>query len=115
MRICGAAKGERLDSMIGFVENIMEFNEQQQAAWNELATALRDSRGVVIKTCDGLREAGRPDSAPEKLAMVETALQTGLATVQQVRPAFEKFYGTLSEKQRQALDDLASHHQRRSR
>lgn len=107
MRVCMAARGDRLDDMIGFVENIMEFSAEQQTAWDELAAALRRGKEGVVKTCGELREEGRPETAPARLAMVETALQTGLTAVQDVRPAFDKFYATLSDKQKSALDDLA--------
>lgn len=113
MRLCGAARGERIEVMIGFVENFMEFTPEQQAAWDELATALRQGNGTVAKACDDLREAGRPESAPERLALLETALETGLNTVKEVRPSFDRFYATLSEKQRKALDDLSRHRRRR--
>lgn len=107
MRICAGAQGERVDHMIGFVENFMEFSPTQQTAWDELATAIRAGQKTVADSCEDLREDGRPETAPEKLALVERALQTGLTTVQQVRPAFDKFYATLSDKQKKALDDLS--------
>lgn len=112
MRVCRGVNGERVDYAIGFVENIMEFSPEQQTAWDELATAIRSGQKTVSDACDEVKAEGRPETAPEKLAMVEQALQTGLTTVQQVRPAFDKFYATLSDKQKKALDDLSRHRRR---
>jgi hypothetical protein len=36
----------------------------------------------------------------------------GLEVVQEVRPAFDRFYGTLSEDQKQALDQLINRRHR---
>lgn len=112
MRVCHGAKGDKVDHMIVFVENFMEFSSEQQAAWDGLATALRSGQKTVVAACDELKAEGRPETAPEKLALVEQALQTGLTTLQQVRPAFDKFYATLSDKQKKALDDLSQHRRR---
>ena len=50
-----------------------------------------------------------PDTAPERLARFETLATTGLDILQRISPAFERFYATLSDKQKKALDDLISH------
>ena len=48
-------------------------------------------------------------SAPEKMKRIEALLETGLSVVQRVRPAFGEFYGALSDKQKQALENLMAH------
>ena len=41
-------------------------------------------------------------------------MTTGVSVLERVRPDFDAFYATLSEKQQRALDDLVRHRGRRS-
>lgn len=105
-RFCGVERGEKVEKMLGFVENFMEFSGPQKAAFDELAAAVRGADKNLDSTCAAIREEGRPEKAPQRLAVMEKMMQGALGGVQEVRPAFEKFYATLSEKQQTALDDL---------
>jgi hypothetical protein len=105
-RICSDGRTEKLEDAIGFVEAFFSFNAEQKTAWDGLATALRDGSEAIGKNCAAMREAGGEKTATGKLARVETMLTAGLEVVKKVRPAFDRFYGTLDEKQRAALDKL---------
>lgn len=109
MRMCGPQRTERLENAIGFVDAFFSFNDAQKAAWTDLATALRDGSETIGKRCEAMRDQPRDDTAPGRLARMETMLSSGLDIVQKVRPAFDKFYGTLDEKQQAALDKLIQH------
>ncbi len=113
-RLCGDARDEGLDRAISFVEGIMTFTPPQQEAWARLATSLRAGSDSIGAACGDLRQAGRPGTAPERLALVTTMMTTGVSVLERVRPDFDAFYATLSEKQQRALDDLVRHRGRRS-
>jgi hypothetical protein len=110
--ICSPMRGEKLGQGISFVEAFMNFTTPQQQAWEGLAQALRAGEQRVGDACGTMKDGQMPVTATEKLALVETVLSAGLDIVVTVRPAFDKFYGTLNDKQQKSLDDLLSrrHH-----
>ncbi len=112
-RICGERRAERIESLVAFVENFVDFTPDQTQAWNNVTEAVRAGSASIDQTCSDLEKEGRPETAPEKLALVETIMATGLDVVQRIRPAFDSFYQTLTEKQRKAIDDLTAKHRRR--
>ena len=109
--LCSDERTKKLEDGIQFVEAFFSFNEEQQKAWGNLATTLREGSVTIGKYCDNLGE--RPTTAPEKLARAETMLAAGHELVQDIRPSFESFYGTLDAKQQAALDKLHQRHGRR--
>lgn len=110
--LCGPTRGEKVAQAISFVDNFMNFTGPQQKAWEELAVALRAGDEKVGEACETLTDGKAPHGAMGKLSMAESFLTAGLNVVQQVRPAFDRFYATLNEMQQKALDDLLSrrHH-----
>ena len=110
-RVCGDARSQKLDGVIGFVEAFFSFNDEQKPAWDALAAALRKGSDAIGRHCATIGE--KPTSAPGKLAVLETALTAGLEVVQEVRPAFDRFYQTLDEDQRAAIDSLVERRGRR--
>jgi len=104
-----------------FVEEMMEhaedevvFTSPQQAAWDDLIAAVRQSGGEVTAFCGKVDEARNADAAPatERLAMAEEAVAVGLKTIQIIRPAFDAFYNTLDAEQKEMLDGAANHRRR---
>lgn len=110
-RICGDSRSQKLEGGIDFVEAFFSFNDQQKPAWDALAAALRKGSDAIGRHCAALGE--RPSTAPGKLAVLETAMTAGLEVVREVRPAFERFYGTLNEDQKAAIDRLVERRGRR--
>ncbi len=110
--ICGEYRDERLDRMINFVESFVDLDAGQQDAWTRLTDTLRAQSATIGETCEEIEAAGVPDTAPEKLARMETMMAAGLSAMRDVRPAFEAFYQTLNEEQQKALDELTEHRRR---
>lgn len=110
-RICSDSRSQKLEGGIEFVEAFFSFNDEQRPAWDALAAALRKGSDAIGRHCATLGE--RPSTAPGKLAVLETAMTAGLEVVREVRPAFERFYGTLNEDQRAAIDRLVERRGRR--
>ena len=61
-----------------------------------------------------MEKTDTPESAPERLQRFESLATTGLGILQRIRPAFDRFYATLSDKQKKAIDDVISRRGRRS-
>ncbi len=109
---CAGARGEKLEHAIDFVQSFVEFSPEQDQAWQDFTGALLDGRERVRTACDELDQAEDPMQAPAALARAESLLTAGLEVVREIRPAFDRFYGTLSEDQRKALDQLVNRHRR---
>ena len=101
-----------IEDHVQLIESFAEFTPEQTEAWTALKAAVGTASERVGETCAELEAEGRPASTPERLARAETFLGTGLSVVQEIRPAFDGFYATLDEDQRQALDRLARRHRR---
>lgn len=104
--LCGPNRVERLEDAISFVNTFIKLTPEQTTAWNTLAETLRSAATKVGTTCDQMREAGRPATPPDHLARMETMLTTGLDVLREVRPAFDAFYATLDDNQKQVLNEL---------
>ena len=111
-RLCSGRREERLADMVGFVESFVDFTDEQQAAWNSLTVALDQGSDRIGAACGELRAEGRAETAPDKMARLETMLEAGLDAVRDVRPAFDSFYDTLDAEQKEAIDRLAMHRRR---
>lgn len=120
--------GDRLDRIEAVVENFVTFTPAQAEAWKTLSAAMRDAQAQKRTVCEARRaemraameddedEKDEARSAPapltERLARMETRLETGLAALQKLRPALDAFYATLDDGQRKALDDMMGGHHR---
>jgi hypothetical protein len=108
--VCSDARDEILEERLAFVESFVDFTDQQEPVWQQLAAAIRAGSAKVGEVC---AELEAPDTtAPAHLARVELILSTGLDIVEGVRPAFEQFYAVLDDNQKTALDKLVSRHHR---
>ena len=107
--ICSDRRDQRVDRAVALIESFVDFTPAQTAAWDALTTAARDSSQTIGRACEGLGEPAEQRTAPERLERLERLMTTGLDVVKRVRPAFDGFYGTLTDQQKAALDALASH------
>ena len=112
--ICSDRRDQRIEHGIAFVEGFVNFTPEQTTAWSELTDAVRAGNASIGEKCEELENSGEPKSAPDRLQRLETLASTGLGILQRIRPAFERFYATLSDKQKKAVDDLISHRGRRT-
>ena len=112
--ICSERRDQRIEHGLAFVEGFVNFTPEQTTAWSELTDVVRAGSASIGEKCEELEKTGMPESAPDRLQRFETLASTGLGILQRIRPAFERFYATLSDKQKKAVDDLISHRGRRS-
>jgi len=104
--ICSDRRAEKVEDAIGFAEAFFTSQGEQKVAWDGLAAALREGSTTIGKHCEAMKAEGREKTATGKFARMETMLTAGLEVVQTVRPAFDKLYATLDEKQQAALDKM---------
>ncbi len=112
--ICSDRRDRRIEMGLAFVEGFVNFTPEQTTAWNELTDAVHAGSATIGERCEELEKAGVAESAPDRLQRFEAMATTGLAILQRIRPAFERFYAALSDKQKKALDDLIAHRSGRS-
>lgn len=105
-RICGDQRDERLGDALEFADAFLRIEPNQTEAWSRLTAALKSGSARVGEACRSLETDGWPAQAPEKLATLETVMAAGLDIVREVRPAFDQFYATLDDRQKEALDGL---------
>ncbi len=112
--VCGERRDRRIEHGLAFVEGFVNFTPDQTTAWSELTKEIRTGSAAIGEKCEEMEKAGMPESVPDRLQRFETLATTGLGILQRIRPVFERFYATLSDKQKKAIDDLVSHRGRRS-
>lgn len=106
---CGSRGAYMVERMDRFVRRDLDLNDTQQAAWKDVVDTADAARDQVKDAC-GDKDDWK-GTAPERLARMETMMQAGLTAVHEVRPKFEAFYDTLTDRQKQRLDDLTvAHH-----
>ena len=105
-RDCGARAGGYMERQVNVIEGLMEFSPAQKAAWTELKTAMDAGKETMKKACEARKDQEKPKNAVERFDRFETAMSTRLEIMRSIKPSFEKFYATLSEKQQKAVDGL---------
>lgn len=93
-----------------FIERFTRFTPEQSRAWKTFMNSLQEADVQMGQICSEQIPALQSGTAPEKLAQVEKLMAMGLDALRKIRPAFNSFYGTLSQEQRHALDEMASWH-----
>ena len=111
-RLCNGGMSQNLDRITDHLKSELDLTTAQEQNWTNVTQALQTSDlQSACSSMDG--DAAAPRTALDKLDRMETMFETGLSTVQQVRPSFETFYTSLSSDQQAQLDTLMSRRQRR--
>jgi hypothetical protein len=82
------------------IERLVQPTEAQRAVLNDLRTASAKAAEQIAAACP--REL--PASASARMELMEKRLETMLAAMRIVRPAFDAFYATLGAEQKARLD-----------
>ena len=110
MRLCHGDMEAKLDHMAERLETELELSSVQKQNLDAIAQAIKTSD--LQASCASSEETP-PTTALAKLNHMESRLETGLSTVQQIRPSFETFYTSLSAEQQTKLDSLMTRRHRR--
>ncbi len=113
-RLCSDKRNRSIEAVTGFVEGFVNLTPVQMDPWKKLTEAVAEGSAMIGKACEEVTLKAETQATPQKLAQIETLLETGLSIVQKVRPAVADFYGVLSDTQKKALDDLIAHRQGKS-
>lgn len=103
---CGPRAGGFMERRMDVIQGLMEFTPPQKTAWNDLKSAIKSGQETLQKACDARKDQKRPTNAVERFSRIEQSMSTRLEVMHKVKPAFEKFYGSLSKKQQKAIDDM---------
>jgi hypothetical protein len=81
------------------IERIVRPNDAQRSAFDALKSASTKAAEIITAACP----QDFPSSPTERLALMEKRLGSMLEAIRTVRPAFENFYNSLSDEQKQKL------------
>jgi hypothetical protein len=82
------------------IERAVKPNESQRKLLEDLRAASTKAAETITAACP--RDI--PPTAPARLALMEGRMEAMLQAVKTVRPAFDAFYGALSDAQKARLD-----------
>lgn len=98
---------DHIEGRLAFLRAELRIAEQQAAAWEEFAQALRSARQHLVEARDVLQMAGHANHTPtQRLKAYERHLAARLEAVRAARDTFERLYGTLDQSQRQTAAEL---------
>jgi len=98
---------DHIDGRLAFLRVELRITEQQDAAWEEFAQALRAARLHLVEAREVLQVAGHASHTPtERLAAYERHLAARLEAVRAARDTFGRLYISLDESQRQTAAEL---------
>lgn len=98
--ICNPRSAGLAEWRMDRIERLVQPTEAQKTALNDLRTASTKAAEQIAAACP--REF--PASATARMDLMEKRLETMLAAMKTVRPAFDAFYATLSAEQKARLD-----------
>jgi hypothetical protein len=98
--MCNPRAAGMAEWRINNIETAVKPNDAQRAALNELRSASTKAAATIGAACS----SEVPAKSTERLALMETRMESMLQAIKLVRPAFDKFYGTLDSDQKARLD-----------
>jgi hypothetical protein len=102
---------DRIDGRLAFIKTELKITQAQEAAWNDLATVVRDTsethNKLMIETHKEMRDGSFFDKPlPERLQIQQSHMEARLEQIKSVREAVDKLYGLLDDNQKKAADDI---------
>jgi hypothetical protein len=104
MQMCGEDSRTIAGLPIDRIESVIQPNEAQRAALDELASASEKAAANLKASCP----TDVALTAPRRLEVMQQRIEAMIAAVQMVQPPLENFYGLLSDEQKAQLNGLAS-------
>lgn len=100
---------ERIDGRLAFLRTELRITDQQNAAWNKFADALKAIAAQVKEA----RPSGPPMNLKDHLERHERRLTQRLENTRSLRAAFVPLYDSLTDMQRETAEELLSVYLRR--
>jgi LTXXQ motif family protein len=106
--LCGSDRREIAGLPIDQIADAVQPTEAQGQALDELGNASIQASGLIRASCPTEVAA----TAPGRLAAMQRRVEAMMSAVILVQPALEKFYGSLSDEQKQRFNALAEDQRR---
>jgi hypothetical protein len=100
---------DHIEGRLAFLRTELGIADAQQPQWTQFADAVRAQAGVLQAMRLKLRQDGRPERLPERLALVQQVLSNRLEAVKAIQGPALSLYAVLSPEQQQKADDLMGH------
>jgi len=102
----GMAMHDPVEGRIAFLRAELGVTQEQGAAFDKLAEAMRKSSSAMHEQHAQMMQAGMPASWPDRMARHEAMMSARLAALQQIGAAAQPLYATLSDEQKRTADML---------
>ncbi|MDE2330183.1 MAG: Spy/CpxP family protein refolding chaperone [Bradyrhizobium sp.] len=103
MQMCGEDSRTIAGLPIESLQSVIQPNEAQRAALDELASASEKAAASLKASCP----TDVALTAPRRLEVMQQRIEAMIAAVQMVQPPLENFYGLLSDEQKAQFNGLA--------
>jgi hypothetical protein len=110
MQMCGDDSRDIAGLPIDQIQQVMQPNDAQRAALDELANASVKAAQIIKAACPTQIAL----TAPARLAAMQQRIEAMIAAVHTVQPALDKFYGLLNDEQKARLNALGQDQRRKS-
>lgn len=102
---------DRIDGRLAYMKTELKITPAQEQAWNDLATAIRDTSETHNKMMREMMKEMHDGSffakpLPERLQVQESHMAARLEQIKNVKGAVDKLYGQLDDTQKKAADDI---------
>jgi len=102
---------DRIDGRLAFLKTELKITEAQSAAWEELATVVRQTSETHNAMMQSMMKEIQDGSflkkpLPERLQYQQTHLEARLEQVKSIRAAVDKLYAVLDDTQKKSADDI---------
>jgi hypothetical protein len=108
--LCGSDRREIAGLPIDQIADAVQPTEAQQGALDELGKASLQASETIRASCPTQVAA----TAPGRLAAMQQRIEAMISAVALVQPALEKFYGLLTDEQKERFNALAEDQRRRA-
>ncbi|MGP1371590.1 MAG: Spy/CpxP family protein refolding chaperone [Almyronema sp.] len=111
--VCSDRRDDFIETGARFVELQLDLALSQKGLLREVKETLQNSTAIAFtEFCNDFAASTTAQRAPEKLAMYQALSESATLVFDQVRPAFDRFYRSLSVAQQQELDQMLNRQNR---
>ena len=103
---------KHIEGRLAFLKAELKITDAQEAAWTNLAEALRSTAETHGKMMQSHMQEMHDSSffkkpLPERLTFMETMMSARLEQISSIKAAFEALYGALGDDQKKVADQIA--------
>ncbi|MBA4743499.1 MAG: Spy/CpxP family protein refolding chaperone, partial [Azoarcus sp.] len=96
--------GEQVELKLARLELALALTPEQRPAWDALAITVRAQTGSMAERMREHRDAGRPDTAVDRIARMEQMSERMRSATGELRQSVENLYAKLSDAQKTVFD-----------